>query len=411
MAPSALFGWGFLFGIALHSLVPGQSFRLEALFSCLILAAFLVWRVRLRPYVYILIVTLGLLAGFTRFELARPTLPKGLRVFDPAAFAYDRTVQTGWMAERRTQLTKRILEIMPGDQGQLLAGILYGERGLSKTTKDAVRSSGLSHLVAVSGSNVTIILSAVMRMLGPLRWSKRRRFVALSIGLVSFVVFVTPQPPVVRAAIMGWLLALAPMVGRLPNFRHLLLVAAVLFTAWRPESLLFNPSFALSFLAMIGLQTYGAAVAKWLEKKTKSPMVAELVGSTVGAMLLTTPYAMWAFGQLSLVGLISNLAAVPLVPWAMAFGTAILVVPFPPLVMLTGWLLESILRIAEISASAPIGIWNKMLVSHWFMLACYAGLAMAWVYFKKQNEVIHKNMSASFDNEEDENKNPSRYFA
>jgi competence protein ComEC len=357
-----------------------------------------------------LVVTLGLLAGFTRFELARPTFPNELRVFDPAAFAYDRTLQTGWMAERRTQLTKRILKILPGDQGQLLAGILYGERGLSKTTKDAVRSSGLSHLVAVSGSNVTIILSAVMKMLGPLRWSKRRRFVALSLGLVSFVIFVTPQPPVVRAAIMGWLLALAPMVGRLPNFRHLLLVAAVLFTAWRPESLFFNPSFALSFLAMIGLQTYGGAVANWVEEKIKSPMIAELVGSTVGAMLLTTPYAMWAFGQLSLVGLISNIFAVPLVPWAMAFGTIILVIPFPPLVMLTGVLLESILMVAKISAAAPFGIWSSVMVSPWFMFASYAALALAWRYFQKKNRVIHRNPSAFSDNSGHANKNKSIYF-
>ncbi len=337
----------------------------------------------------------GLLAGFTRFELARPTFPNELRVFDPAAFAYDRSVQTGWMAERRTEFTRRILEIMPGDQGQLLAGILYGERGLSKNTKDAVRRSGLSHLVAVSGANVTIILSAVMKLLSPLRWSKRRRFVALTLGLISFVLFVTPQPPVVRAAIMGWLLAFAPIVGRLPNFRHLLLVAAVLFTAWRPESLFFDPSFALSFLAMIGLQTYGGAAANWIEARIKSPMIAELIGSTIGATMLTSPYAMWAFGQLSLVGLISNLFAVPLVPWAMAVGTIILIIPFPPLIKLTGILLESILQIAKISAAAPVGIWDKLMVSPWFMFASYAALGLVWIILTRKNGVIHKNLSAS----------------
>lgn len=299
------------------------------------------------------------------------------------------------MADRRAHLTAKILSTIPGDQGQLLAGILYGERGLSRTTKDDVRRSGLSHLVAVSGANVTIILGAVMRLLSPLRWSKRRRFVAITVGLVAFVLFVTPQPPVVRAAIMGWLLALAPVVGRLPDLRHLLLVAAVVFTAWRPEALFFDPSFALSFLAMIGLQTYGSLTADWIERKTTSPIIAELIGSTVGAMLLTTPYAMWAFGQLSLVGLVSNVFAVPVVPWAMAAGALMLVAPIPPMVSITGMLLEAILQVARLSAAAPFGIWDDVVVSPWFMIASYAAMALVWRIRQNRNTVIHKNVSAN----------------
>ena len=111
------------------------------------------------------------------------------------------------------------------------------------------------------------------------------------------------------------------------------------------------------------------------------------LGSTVGAMLLTSPYAMWAFGQLSLVGLISNIFAVPLVPWAMALGTIILFFPFPPLVLVTEFFLDAILKTADLSAASPFGIWDKMFVSLLFMVGCYLALAIIWKW------VIHKKVS------------------
>ncbi|MCK9361401.1 ComEC/Rec2 family competence protein [Patescibacteria group bacterium] len=391
--PSALFGWSLLLGVALHSFIPTQPFRWEALFACAAVSGFFSFRVKSKKYVVPVILLFGCCLGFARFEIARPKFPNELRIFDASAFAYDRSVQTGWMADRRSRLTQRILQIIPDDEGRLLAGILYGERGLSKSTKDEVRRSGLSHLVAVSGANVTIILGAIMKLLAPLKWSKRQRFRAISIGLILFVLFVTPQPPVTRAAIMGWLVALAPVVGRLPNMRHLLLTAAVAFVAWRPESLLFDPSFALSFLAMIGLMTYGSSCADWIERKIKSPMLAELIGSTIGAMLLTSPYAMWAFGQLSLIGLISNLFAVPLVPWAMAIGTLVILFPFPPFVFTAKLFLSAILKIAERSAASPIGIWDEVFVSPFFMIGCYVAIAVGWGVMQKRKSVIHKKVS------------------
>lgn len=384
---STVLSWGFLGGIVLHSLVPSAPVSLAGLIALLSLLAFASWRTASNKKRWLCLALCSCTLGVMRFEFIRPSLPPNLVAFDARVFAYDRPEQNSWLAERRLRLSKHILTVMPGDPGQLLAGILYGERGLSRATKVAVRRSGLSHLIAVSGANVTIMLAAVLRLLKPLKWTKRQRFVVISGCLILFVLFVNPQPPVTRAAIMGWLLALAPMVGRLPDTRHILLVAAVGFTAWRPEALLFDPSFALSFLAMIGLQTYGTKTAEWVEARIRSPMIAELVGSTVGAMLLTTPYAMWAFGQLSLIGLVSNLFAVPLIPWAMALGTIILFLPWPPLVSAAEFFLQAILKTAELSASAPVGIWEEVLVSPAFMTGCYLVLALLW------KMVIHKKMS------------------
>jgi predicted membrane metal-binding protein len=101
---------------------------------------------------------------------------------------------------------------------------------------------------------------------------------------------------------MGWLFALAPIVGRIAHPWHVLRLAAVAYVAWQPTALLFEPSFALSFLATIGVMVWGSWLDERLEARVPSDVLREAVTSTFGATLLTTPYTMWAFGQASALG-------------------------------------------------------------------------------------------------------------
>lgn len=393
-APSACFFWGFLLGIALHSLYPQTPADVAVLLALLSTIGVIARNVRARKELLLALVLLGLIAGALRFELARPSLPATLRAFDQKAFAFQRGDEGGWIGSMRARFSSRIQKLMPGDSGRLLAGILYGERLLSAETKSDVRRAGLTHLVAVSGANVTIVFLALARLLKPLRWSKRRRFVASTLALVAFVLFVSPQAPVMRAAIMAWFIMLAPLVGRIPNTKHLLLVSAVAFTFWRPESLFFDPSFILSFLAMLGLFTFGARISHAITEKGGPAFLGELVGSTLGATILVTPFSMWAFGQASLIGLISNLFAVPLVPWAMAAGFLAILVPWPPIVFFADLLLRAILLVANLAAAVPYGAWDKLNVSPMFMLASYVAIAFVWRWINRKGD-IHRKLSDS----------------
>ena len=389
---SPVFFWGFLFGIALHSLYPRTPFELIWLFVAASMAGVAVLYLRDRREVITPILLLGLCLGLIRFELARPDLPTTLRAFDPNAFAYQLDASSGFIADTRSFLSSRIQTLFPGDSGRLLAGYLYGERKLSQRTKEEVRRAGLTHLVAVSGGNVTMLFLALGRVLKPLHWSKRKRFVALSIALAAFVLLVSPQAPVMRAAVMATLIMLAPLVGRIPDTKHLLLVAAFVFTMWRPESMFFDPSFILSFLAMLGLFSFGSLIATWIEERTRSAFFGELIGATLGATLFTTPYSMWAFGNASAIGIVANMFAVPLVPWTLIAGSFALVVSLPPFVFFAELMLQATLGIARLTSMVPHGAWNNVVVSPWFMLGCYAAIAIAWKTLNRKDD-IHRKLS------------------
>ncbi len=365
---------GFLAGVAIHSLRPHLEFDPLLLG---IAASASILGVLFRRYLLICCFVFACALGMARFEMIRSSLSPSIAPFNPEGFVKSwekpdaQDAFSVWIMGQRSFLTARIQTALPGDEGQLLAGMLYGERGLSKQRKDGFKRAGLTHLIAVSGSNVTIIVVFVSRLLVLLKRDKRESFMWLTVGLMSFVLFVLPQAPVVRAAIMGWLFALAPLVGRIAHPWHVLRLAAVAYIAWQPTALLFEPSFALSFLATIGLMVWGSWLDEVLEARIPSAVLREAVTSTFGATLLTTPYTMWAFGQASALGLVANLVAVPLVPWAMALGFILLVLPIAPVALAAKGFLYIILFTADAAASLGLGYWKEVIVSSGFMLGCY----------------------------------------
>lgn len=369
---SGLLFAAYLFGVAIHSPWPYSTIGMEwlsiasaATLSIAILLSKSVFR-------YAILVALVFLLGLWRFESS--SIPPNLRFLDPNGFAYTRNAPNPY----RDFLSGRIRQGLPGDEGALLAGILYGERNLAKETREAFRAAGMTHLVAVSGSNVMIVVLAAMQFFSLLHLSKTKSFLLLTGILIAFVWLVAPQAPVVRASIMGWLVAFAPVVGRVPSTRRLLLVAAALFAAWKPWSLAYDPSFALSFLATLGLMTWGRYFDGCLEKKIPWKSVREGVSTTLAATLMTTPYAAWAFGQATAVGIVTNLFAIPLIPWAMGSGLAALVLPFKPFTLPAEGFLSALLWIANTAQGLGWGSWSGLGVTPWFMIACYIVIWWAW---------------------------------
>ncbi len=360
----------------------------------ILVLCFLGWaRVRrFRPVFLFALFCFAFLLGVARLELAQPGLQRTLIALDPDGFVHSwgSSAKPGALETRlaayRGRVSGYVRTVMPGDEGELLAGMLYGERGLSKVRKDGFRRAGLTHLIAVSGSNVMILVLFLSRLFSALRCSRREAFFWLTLALGVFVAFVMPQSPVVRAALMGWLISFAPLVGRISHPWHLLRLAAVAYVAWRPESLIFEPSFALSFLATAGVMSWGAWFNERLEERISSPVLREAIASTIGATLMTTPYTIWAFGQASALGLITNLVAVPLVPWVMAAGFFALVLPFAPIALAARGFLSVILGVADIALKTPFGFWNNLATSPAFMLGCYVLIAVWW-------RLIHRKVS------------------
>ncbi len=379
-------GWylgAFLFGVFLHSLwphAPVSTLMLSVGVSVCILVVLLIRHQEARV---IALMCLMMLGGLLRFDAIRPTLVDSVRPFDPNGFSYQRLDPTPW----QSAVSDRIRSVLPGDDGALLAGILYGERSLSRGAKQDFKNAGLTHIIAVSGSNVMIVVLALGKLFSMLGWSRKRAFAALSASLVLFVVFVTPQAPVVRAAIMGWLMGLAPLVGRLPTGSRLLLVSAAVFVFWQPQSLVFDPSFALSFLAVIGLMTWGSWLDGLLEKRIPNEILRETLSATFGATLMTAPYSAWAFGQTSIFGLLTNLVAVPLVPWVMGSGLLVAIIPNSMVALPAKGLLDIMLWIGHLPAALGFGS-IPLLISPLFMLGCYLLITILWMRIAKNPQPV-----------------------
>jgi ComEC/Rec2-related protein len=219
----------------------------------------------------------------------------------------------------KAELINRIQVNLPEEQGALLVGLLAGGRAasLSKELKSDLKLSGLSHIASISGYNVSIIVGALIALAGliPRRW--------LVIGLIPlliiFLLFIgVYNLPAARAVVMGSLVLFGVYVGRPVHWSWALIFALSLL-------LLFNPlainsvSLWLSLLAFIGVCSFTHVWSFGIPSFTT--LVRETLAATFSVSVVSMPLMIQMFGSVSLVGLISNLFALPLIPPIMALGT------------------------------------------------------------------------------------------
>lgn len=280
----------------------------------------------------------------------------------------------------------RINRVLPEPHASLLAGLLTGSRrDIPKALLEDFNATGLTHIIAISGYNITIILGLLAGLLFwlPLRW----RFVPSVAAIVLFTLFVGASASVVRAAIMGILGLLALQAGRQ---RHALAILWTLFLMlfWNPKQLWYDAGFQLSFLAVIGV----TFVAPLLERSgrflPRALWIRDTLFMTIAAQLFAIPWVAVLFGRLSLLGPVANILVAPLVPLAMLLGflgTVVSILWFTPGLLisyLTWGCLELIIRIAEFFADVPYASLSNVRVSMTIVALYYMvlGLVLLWVH-------------------------------
>ncbi|MBI5654871.1 ComEC/Rec2 family competence protein [Candidatus Uhrbacteria bacterium] len=298
------------------------------------------------------------------------------------------------LARWRETLTRRISGTFPLDEAMLLSGILYGDQDLSDEQYDLFQRSGLMHIVAVSGSNVTIVVSVVLGLVLALGFSRRHAFWLATLGLLVFIGFVGFGASVLRAAAMGWLAILARYIGRPVWTDRLLIVAAAVLNLMNPWLLAFDPGFALSFLATWGLLSWTPVFQERLRFMPNIFSLRETLATTLGATIMTVPYLAWAFGRMSLAGLITNALALPLIPWTMMWGAMATVWGRLPGQEFVSWptfgLLRLIIKIAHLADVLP---WLNLKVPYmeWAaMVGCYILLWQLWRAVRSEESMRNK---------------------
>ncbi|GGD29636.1 ComEC/Rec2 family competence protein [Nocardioides daphniae] len=247
----------------------------------------------------------------------------------------------------------------PRDQRALVPSLVVGDDSeLDPELADDFRTTGLTHLLAVSGTNLTLVLGFVV-LLG--RWCGvrgRGRLLLGALTIVAFVLVARSEPSVVRAAAMGAvaLLALAHD-GRRRGIRTLA-VAVLALLAWEPRMAV-AAGFALSVLATAGIllvaPVWRDALARWVPR-----WAAEAIAVPAAAQLACTPVVAALSGEVSLVAVVANLLVAPAVAPATVLGLAggllaIAVVPVGQLVaMPAAWSVGWIVVVARWGAGLPV---------------------------------------------------------
>ncbi len=241
---------------------------------------------------------------------------KILSVGEPVGFL-------GMLTSVRRYFVVRMQALFPESVGAFMVGILAGgERGLSDEVKGDFRRTGLSHILAVSGYNVSLLLQLGVAII-PVR--RKWRFVVFGFLLLVFIGFVGFQASAVRAAIMGFLGVWASSLGRVKDMTLILLWSGFAMVLYDPSMLLFDKGFQLSFFATVGVMYVSPVVLKWFPDK-KSGLIESFSG-TLAVYLALLPVTM-SFGKLPLIGLITNLLFVWFIPIAMTIGSGVFVLSF-----------------------------------------------------------------------------------
>lgn len=241
----------------------------------------------------------------------------------------------------------------------LVPGLALGDSSaLGEQLKADMRSAGLTHLVAVSGANVALLLALINRLV--YRRSQKFQLLTSLVALSAYVTLVRPQPSVVRAAAMAVVVLMAYSVHWRIHALPALCLAVVLLVAFDPW-LSTSYGFVLSTLATVGLITISSPLQNSLERSLPQRLpkwIIKLLALTTAAQLAVLPITIGLSTQISLGAIPANVIAVPLATPAMFSGLlaaalAVISVPLASLSVLPGvWSAQVIAGIAHFTANA-----------------------------------------------------------
>jgi len=221
----------------------------------------------------------------------------------------------------RAAARRRALASLPPERAGLLVGMALGDTSLLPRDLDgAFRAAGLSHLVAVSGANLAVVLGAGLWLAAAVGVA-RPALIAVGIVLVASLVVLTRwEPSVLRAGVMAVLVLLGVATGRGPGGRRALCLAVLLLLLADP-GLAGALGFQLSVAATAGVLWAGPlathALPRWVPDRARTA-----AGVTLGAQAVALPALALALGRLSPASLPANLLGLPLAAGPMLLGVA-----------------------------------------------------------------------------------------
>lgn len=287
----------------------------------------------------------------------------------------------------RQNVAKNILSVLDGDTAGVAIALMVGQKGgISSEIKEEIRDSGLAHMLAISGLHIGVFAGTVFFVIRfflstsevvSLRYSSKKIAAVFAIfGAVFYMLLAGMTVPTQRAVLMSSIVFMAIIFDRSPISLRLVAFSAVVVLLFRPESLL-SASFQMSFAAVTGLIFFFDVTRSfWLQSFAQKSVLKKgalyflgVCATTVVASLATAPFSLYHFGQVSFLGSVSNLVAVPIFTF--------IVMPFA-LISLIFMLFDLHMYPLFIMGGGVDAILD---ISHWASTVPYAALKIpAWSF-------------------------------
>lgn len=256
--------------------------------------------------------------------------------------------QDDLLTSMRARFFAGVYTALPEPQSSLGLGFLVGLRALlPEDLLTQLSRTGLTHIVAVSGYNLTVLVRFARRNF---MWISKFSATAISLGLMFFFLAITGlAPSIFRASIVSGLALAAWYYGRPIRPMMLLSVSGAVTAGLNPFFIWFDIGWWLSFTAFFGVLVLAPTFTQRVFKKDGAdlPMPVQIAIETTSAQIMALPIIMAIFGELSVISIVANMLIIPFIPIAMAFtfiaGTSGAIIPglagfmaLPAKVMLVG---------------------------------------------------------------------------
>ena len=297
----------------------------------------------------------------------------------------------------KNSLQNQVNQLWSEPEGALAAGLLYGARSDldTKVSADFTRI-GLTHIIAVSGYNISVVSVVLINSLIAVGLSRRRAFYFALFGIVLFVLFTGASASVMRAGVMGVVVLISTQLGRVSRVGNVLIFTAALMLLFNPFVLIWDVGFQLSFLSTVGLIYISPILNNFFSPKIKNiylKNLTEQMNTTFSAIIATLPLILFQFGRLSLVAPLANLLILWIVPFLMLICFVAIIVSyiFFPLGLLIAWV-------------AYLGLKYVIITAHWLSSWPWASvrfslslLGMAIIYISLVYIIYNKINKQTYD--------------
>ena len=293
-----------------------------------------------------------------------------------------------WLDVFRQRFVAGVQTALPEPLASFGMGLLIGQRNtLPSDVTEALKMVGLTHIIAVSGYNMTIMLDFGKKLFA--KWSKRSGLFAAFVLMAGFIAITGFSASIVRAAVVSTLSLAAWSVGRRPRPLVIIMLAAALTTAYNPVYLWSDIGWYLSFLAFFGILLLAPQIQRRLWPHRTPSALAGLVTETLSAELMTIPLIMFVFGQVSFVGLLANVLVASVIPLAMfltfVVGCIAMIAPLYIgwIALPLRWLLTYMLDVAQLLSRVPHGFMQGTFLTRFDMVLWYTALLLLlWALYR-----------------------------